>query len=69
MFMEFQRKAVKCNYMSEPIHVLIRLKEQESYFDGKSYPHYEVGWKKGDTFYHWNHLQCKEEDVEEWEEI
>lgn len=69
IFTEYQHKDLKCNYMSEPIHVLIKLKEQETYFDGGAYPHYEIGWKKGDTFHIWNGLQCREEDIDEWEEI
>lgn len=55
--------------MSEPILVLIRIKGQESYFDGDSFPYYEVGWKKGNNFYKANHSQCKDDEVEEWEEI
>lgn len=55
--------------MSEVLHVLMKLKEQDTYFDNKTYPHYEIGWKKGDTFHFWNGLKCREEDLEEWEEI
>lgn len=67
--MEYLLKDLKCKYMNEPIHVLIRIKGQETYFDENAYPHYEIGWKKGDTFHIWNGLQCREEDVEHWEEI
>lgn len=55
--------------MTDPVHVLIRLKDQETYFAGKPYPHYEIGWKHGDQFTLWNGYKKTEEDVEEWEEI
>ena len=55
--------------MSEVMHVLIKMKDQETYFGGQSYPHYEIGWKHGDLFTLWNGLKKKEDEIEEWEEI
>lgn len=55
--------------MSEPLHVLIRMKDQETYFGDKSYPHYEIGWKKGEKFHLWNGLVKTEGEIDEWEEI
>lgn len=50
----------------ETMHVIMKMRDQELPFEGKCYPHWEVGWKKGDTFYLWNGLECKETDVEVW---
>lgn len=51
------------------LHVVMKLKNQETYFKGVTYPHYEIGWKDGETFHMWNGLQCKVEDVEKWVEL
>lgn len=55
--------------MSEILHVLMKINDQETFFDGKSYPHYEIGWKKGNVFHSWNGLKRNEDEIEEWEEI
>ena len=35
------------DHMKEIIHVIMKMKDQETYFDGDPYPHYEIGWKQG----------------------
>lgn len=51
------------------IHVLIQMKGQDTDFDGETYPHYEIGWKKGNSFHLWNGLVKTEDDIDHWEEI
>lgn len=56
--------------MSKPIHVLMRMKGQDTDFEGEVYPHYEIGWKKGNIFHVFiTGLKKTEDEVEEWEEI
>lgn len=55
--------------MSEPVHVLIKIKTQESFFGEKTYPHYEIGWKTGEDFYLWKDRKCEKENVEWWKEL
>lgn len=51
------------------IHVIIKIRDRETYFDGQSFPHYEVGWKKDDEFHTWSGTQLTPEDIEAWKEI
>lgn len=51
------------------IHVLIKLIHQETYFEGESYPHYEIGWKKGEEFHSWSGKVILPEEVDCWKAI
>ena len=55
--------------MSDTLHILIKLKDQDAYFDSEPYPHYEIGWKKGNRFYGWNRKEYDQNEIETWEEI
>lgn len=48
-------------------HVLIKIRNQETYFDEEAYPHYEVGWKKGEEFTLWNGNPIDANEIEAYE--
>lgn len=51
------------------IHIIMKVKDQETYFDDISYPHFEVGWKKEDEFHSWNGKKFSKDEIESWKEI
>lgn len=51
------------------IHVIIQIKDQETFFKGKSFPHYEVGWKLGSVFTTWSGKVLDNSQIQYWKEI